>query len=1196
VTGDDWLELYGSDPGVAHLDRAIEWYEAEVAARPDDAPECWPGLGWARQERAKFTGDLADVDRAIELHGLVADVLPSGDEDRNDTLLMLAEAHYRRFQLVEGSDVDATASLIATVAAEILDERPAAAARVLQGLILAEGSDRVAVIAVLAPALNQLDLSAPCFEAGSTELCWAYVGIDDIDRAIEAGRRAGESENPRLNYGLAIPLGYRWFLHGDVTDRDDAIEYYRRLVAVVDDPDLLVDLGWLLFDRAMTDEHSGSADDAIAVLERAAAAGEQCAAYLAFARYHRWQTGHDRADLDRALEWIGRSLSEQADPALSPSMHGMRLAMARELIELEEAADQTRMPPTIRAIGSWLRDAAEVFADEAVDLGDRADLAAELALGGMYAWQGDRHRVNTTRLRDLIAVARTRPGPDSKWISAMDYLSNFADGLDELSSGGQKPSAALAAMFSQLRRAPELREALTELTLRFHSALAYRSGDRASFRLAQEREGASAAAEDRLGREAMDLVDVAKRGQPVDPAVVQDLRRRVDATPLSWIGRQAIIPFVAMIESLITAGADGAYRPLDRTTPRDLGEADQALQLSFGPITAAITRHDVPTLREGADRLEELLTFFPPGHVLRLIATGSACLLGQALLGDEPEDQDAARRLLRWSEEGIGITGGPHHQRYPAFALARANALRHVDGGDRAESRRWALEALRGFAWQVLLQAGTDDAVVVAATAGPVLQQVAGWCLADESVDDLVAVLDTGRGLVLQAATAGRTIADRLAAADHHELAGRWRSSNGRGADAITGNPVTGAGFEVPDELRATVLHTLSEAALTAVTTAEIRTALAAAGVDALIYLLPSGVERPGAAVVIPASGEPTTLTLPGLIATPGSVFDRLTDAVREDADRSGRDAEAAEHTGEPHDAVDQLGRWAHRAAMGAIRRHTAAWELGRAARLVLVPTGPLSAVPWHAARDEAGRFALEDVVISYAISGSAFAESSRRPVRDVKSALIVGDPTGELPFAGLEARAIAEVFYPDQAALGVDGTPRAVLDWIAAAAPGPSLLHLACHGYADPAHPADAGLRLAGGDLTARRLLEASRSAELEIEQVFLAACTTGAGAADHDEAFSLATAFLAAGARTVIGSLWKVPDAATSLLMFLVHHYRNVAGHPPADALRQAQLWMLDPARQAPAGMPPALAGHAADAAVADPRSWAAFVHRGR
>jgi CHAT domain-containing protein len=175
-------------------------------------------------------------------------------------------------------------------------------------------------------------------------------------------------------------------------------------------------------------------------------------------------------------------------------------------------------------------------------------------------------------------------------------------------------------------------------------------------------------------------------------------------------------------------------------------------------------------------------------------------------------------------------------------------------------------------------------------------------------------------------------------------------------------------------------------------------------------------------------------------------------------------------------------------------------------------------------------------------------------------------------------------------------GTRDEVLRWITSAGGVPSVLHFACHGRVDPDRPADAELLLANDTLTARDLVDAARLAAVVVDQVFLAACTTNTTGRDYDEAFSLASAFLAAGARTVFGSLWTVGDAETSLLMFMVHHYLMVDRHRPADALHAAQLWMLNPHRRAPRTMPAELAASSDQPELADPLAWAAFTHLGR
>jgi CHAT domain-containing protein len=86
------------------------------------------------------------------------------------------------------------------------------------------------------------------------------------------------------------------------------------------------------------------------------------------------------------------------------------------------------------------------------------------------------------------------------------------------------------------------------------------------------------------------------------------------------------------------------------------------------------------------------------------------------------------------------------------------------------------------------------------------------------------------------------------------------------------------------------------------------------------------------------------------------------------------------------------------------------------------------------------------------------------------------------------------------------------------------------------------------------------------------LSACETGLGDIHAGEGvFGLRRAFVLAGARTLVMSLWKVPDDQTRMLM--TEFYRRIlSGEARAGALREAQRLMK--------------------ASHPDPVNWAAFI----
>lgn len=139
-------------------------------------------------------------------------------------------------------------------------------------------------------------------------------------------------------------------------------------------------------------------------------------------------------------------------------------------------------------------------------------------------------------------------------------------------------------------------------------------------------------------------------------------------------------------------------------------------------------------------------------------------------------------------------------------------------------------------------------------------------------------------------------------------------------------------------------------------------------------------------------------------------------------------------------------------------------------------------------------------------------------------------------------------------------------------------IMHFATHGTGDRNGASGSGLVLSlfdaqgrdiDGFLSARRI-GASR---LPAALVVLGACDTATGRAVQDEGtFGVAYAFLQAGARHVVATLWPVDDAAMPELMDGFYADPRLAAQRPAQALRQAQLALL---QQYPESSPALWAG---------------------
>jgi CHAT domain-containing protein/tetratricopeptide (TPR) repeat protein len=219
--------------------------------------------------------------------------------------------------------------------------------------------------------------------------------------------------------------------------------------------------------------------------------------------------------------------------------------------------------------------------------------------------------------------------------------------------------------------------------------------------------------------------------------------------------------------------------------------------------------------------------------------------------------------------------------------------------------------------------------------------------------------------------------------------------------------------------------------------------------------------------------------------------------------------------------------------------------ELGaRARHLLIVPHGVLHAVPFGALGDEEQSL-LDRHSLSVGPSSAVFLLCAQRAPSPARTALLLAAEPGG---ARAEVEAMGRS-WPEARLLTGSG---ATLAAVRAAAPGCRVLHIAAHGVLRADNPYFSALELADGRLNVIDIYNLKLDADL----VTLSGCGTALGdVAGGDEVIGLTRAFLYAGARSVISSLWDVDDASTAEFM-QSFYTRWRSGLGLAAALREAQL----------------------------------------
>lgn len=247
---------------------------------------------------------------------------------------------------------------------------------------------------------------------------------------------------------------------------------------------------------------------------------------------------------------------------------------------------------------------------------------------------------------------------------------------------------------------------------------------------------------------------------------------------------------------------------------------------------------------------------------------------------------------------------------------------------------------------------------------------------------------------------------------------------------------------------------------------------------------------------------------------------------------------------------------------------------------IIFIPQGELFLVPFAALLDGSDRHLVERYIISIAPSIQSLAMVQQRMVarrvnNRAMTAMVVGNPKMPvvwnifkeraerllpLPGAEREARSVA-MLLNTQPLIGVQASESAVKNLIGEA----DIIHLATHGLLDWGDTKSSvvqdfpgAIALASDDLEDGLLTSAEIAAELNLKAdlAVLSACDTGLGRISGEGTVGLARSLLAAGASSVVVSLWSVSDRATEALMIEFYRQIQQPGQSKAAALRSSML----------------------------------------
>ena len=227
--------------------------------------------------------------------------------------------------------------------------------------------------------------------------------------------------------------------------------------------------------------------------------------------------------------------------------------------------------------------------------------------------------------------------------------------------------------------------------------------------------------------------------------------------------------------------------------------------------------------------------------------------------------------------------------------------------------------------------------------------------------------------------------------------------------------------------------------------------------------------------------------------------------------------------------------------------------------RLGIIPTGALNYIPFQllGKTTSSGKFSLlaNQFAVFYTSSTDMLFRMMQEDEKDM-SILAFGNPDKSLPATETEVQDIKKLFPNATVFVRDDATE----DKAKFAGEQFNVMHFATHGNLDYEDFSKSFLTMArnpakaeDGMLTLEELWGMDVMTHLNI--VVLSACQTAVTKGSHESSpVSPASGFLQNGVKSVVATLWKVDDNATSLLVS--EFYKNLKSMDAIDALRNAQV----------------------------------------